>query len=128
MLNNNWPNLNIVIPEDSQPHTFTVNVQDSTQTTYWNIWKLYTHTHKYGTAFNVYLLNPDGSWGAEIYNGDYSYEDGFMVGYYRWGPHVTFETWPGDSLFQVNPLIGMVGQATWVSKPPQSCCLGVFGG
>ena len=104
MLVNNVPNLNISIPEDGQPHSFTIVDQDSSQTKYWNLWKLYTHTHKYGTAFNVWLRNPDGTKGAQIYDGNYSYEDGYDVGYYRWGPHVTFRTWAGDSLFAVNPL------------------------
>ena len=115
MLVNNVPNLNISIPEDGQPHTFTIVDQDSSQTKYWNLWKLYTHTHKYGTAFNVWLRNPDGTKGAQIYDGNYSYEDGYDVGYYRWGPHVTFRTWAGDSLFAVNPLTGLIGEATWIN-------------
>ncbi len=112
---NNVPNLDISIPEDGQPHTFRITDLDSSQTQNWNIWKLYTHTHKYGTAFNVWLRNPDGSKGAQIYDGNYSYEDGYDVGYYRWGPHVTFRTWPGDSLFPVNPLNGLIGEATWIN-------------
>ena len=112
---NNVPDLDISIPQDGQPHTFRIIDQDSNQTQNWNIWKMYTHTHKYGTAFNVWLRNPDGSKGAQIYDGNYSYEDGYDVGYYRWGPHVTFRTWPGDSLFAVNPLNGLIGEATWIN-------------
>ena len=112
---NNVPNLDISIPEDGQPHTFTIVDTDNTQTQYWNLWKLYTHTHKYGTAFNVWLRNPDGTKGAQIYDGNYSYEDGYDVGYYRWGPHVTFRTWPGDSLFAINPHTGLIGEATWIN-------------
>ena len=112
---NNVPNLDISIPQDGQPHTFTILDQDSSQTQYWNLWKLYTHTHKYGTAFNIWLRNPDGTKGAMIYNGNYSYEDGYDVGYYRWGPHVTFRTWADDSLFAVNPVTGLIGEATWVN-------------
>jgi hypothetical protein len=110
---NNFVNDQIVIPEDNQPHTFTVTCIDSSQTQYWKLWKMYTHTHKYGTAFNVWLRNPDGSKGAMVYNGNYSYEDGYDVGYYRWGPHVTFRTWPGDSLFEVDPRLGFIGEATF---------------
>ena len=111
----NYPGLDISIPQDGQPHTFTLNCTDSNLTNYWKIWKMYTHTHKYGTAFNVWLRNPDGTKGAQIYDGNYSYEDGYDVGYYRWGPHVTFRTWPGDSLFSINPLTGVIGEATWVN-------------
>ncbi len=108
-------NMSIFIPEDGQSHSFPLYAQDSTRTTYWNLWKLSSHTHRYGTAFNMWLLNPDGSQGAEVYNGNYSYEDGFDVGYYRWGPHATFRTWPGDSLFPVNPYSGIYGEATWLN-------------
>ena len=105
-------NQNIVIPYKDTVR-WDVYAQDSTRTQNWNIWKLYSHTHKYGTAFNIWSLKEDGTKGPEIYDGNYSYEDGFNVGYYRWGPHVTVRTWPNDSLFPVNPWSGLVGTATW---------------
>ena len=108
-------NMNIAIPHDGQTHTYPLLCQDSSRSTYWNLWKLSSHTHRYGTAFNIWLQNPDGSKGAQIYDGNYSYEDGFDVGYYRWGPHATFRTWPGDSLFPINPLSGVIGEATWLN-------------
>ena len=106
-------NQSIAIPQDNQFHNFNVLAQDSSLTHYWNIWKLYSHTHKYGTAFNIWQNNLDGSPGPQIYDGNYSYEQGFDVGYYRWGPHVTVRTWPDDSLFVANPLSGLTGTATW---------------
>ena len=115
MYNNNFPDFDISIPQDGQPHSFSQTCRDSSMTHYWNLWKLYTHTHRYGTGYNIWQLNPDGSTGNEIYNGDYSYEDGYDVGYYRWGPHVTMRTWAGDSLYPVNPLTGLTATATWVN-------------
>ena len=106
-------NMDIVIPKDGQYHTFPLMAQDSSRTNYWNIWKMSSHTHRYGTGFNMWLKNPDGSKGAKIYNGNYSYEDGYDVGYYRWGPHATTRTFPNDSLFPVNPLTGIISEATW---------------
>ncbi len=38
-----------------------------------------------------------------------------MVGYYRWGVHVTCRTWPNDSLFEVNPRTGFVHTATYMN-------------
>ena len=111
----NYPNLNISIPEDGQPHTFPIVATDSSQTQYWNIWKLMTHTHKYGTGFDVYMRNADGSMGSQIYDGNYSYEEGFNTGYYRWGPHVTIRTWPADSLLVVNPFSGLLGEGTFIN-------------
>ena len=120
---NNYPDLNISIPEDGQPHTFTVTGNDSSFTKYWNVWKMYTHTHKYGTAFNVWLRNPDGTKGAQVYNGNYSYELGYDVGWYRWGPHVTFRTWPGDSLLAVDPRSGFIGEATYINTAGPNPCI-----
>ena len=111
----NFINDQITIPQDNQPHSFPLLAADSTRTNNWNIWKLYSHTHRYGTAFNMWLRNPDGTKGAQIYDGDYSYEDGFEVGYYRWGAHVTVRTWANDSLFPVNPLSGIISEATWMN-------------
>jgi hypothetical protein len=105
-------NQSIAIPLNDTV-SFNVYAQDSTRTQNWDVWKLYSHTHKYGIAFNIWSLNQDGSTGPEIYDGNYSYEDGFNVGYYRWGPHVTVRTWPNDSLFSVNPWSGLIGTATW---------------
>jgi hypothetical protein len=119
----NYPDLDISIPEDGAQHTFDVVCRDTTQTQYWKLWKLYTHTHKYGTAFNVFLRNPDGSKGAQVYDGNYSYENGYDVGYYRWGPHVTFRTWPGDSLFQVDPRLGLIGEATYKNTAGPDPCI-----
>ncbi len=76
---------------------------------------MYSHTHKYGTAYNVWLRNPDGSKGARIYDGNYSYEQGFDVGYYRNGPHVTFRTWADDSLFQIDPRLGIIAEGTFIN-------------
>jgi hypothetical protein len=110
----NFANPDISIPQDGQPHSFSVTCTDST-ITQWNIWKMYSYTHKYGTAFNIYLRNPDGSQGAQVYNGNYDYETGVDVGYYRWGDSVTFRTWQPDSLLLVNSQSGLMGQATYIN-------------
>jgi hypothetical protein len=113
MYNINFPNFYFQIPADGQPHTFTQLGYDSAQTHYWKIWRLYSHTHKYGTAFNIWLRNPDGSKGAEVYNGNYNYEVGYDAGYYRNGTHSTVRQFANDSLLEVNPLTGLIGEATW---------------
>ena len=110
-----WSNDTISIPEDNQPHMLENVGNDSTQTQYYTIWKIYSHTHKYGTGFDIWLRNPDGTKGAQVYDGNYSYEDGYDVGYYRWGPHSTTHTYPDDSMLIVDPRLGFIWDATFTN-------------
>jgi len=111
MLIRNFPVFTITIPQDSQEHVFTEVASDSAETNYWNIWQMYSHTHKYGTDYDIFLRNPDGSIGNQEYEGWYSYEQGFMVGYYRTGVDVTFKYYPDNQLLQVDPRLGFIHRA-----------------
>lgn len=110
-----FPVLDISIPQDNQEHIFTEVANDPAADKSWKIWNLYTHTHKYGTMYNAYVRNPDGSKGDELYNGDYSYELGFDVGYYRTGPEVTFRYFPDNELYEIDPRIGIVHEAGFIN-------------
>lgn len=110
-----FPVLDISIPQDNQEHIFTEVANDPNADRTWKIWNLYTHTHKYGTMYNAYVRNPDGSKGELLYDGDYSYELGFDVGYYRNGPEVTFRYFPDNELFEIDPRLGMVHEAGFIN-------------
>lgn len=43
-----------------------------------------SHTHKYGTDYDIYLRNPDGSKGEQIYEGFYDSDYTFNQGFYDW--------------------------------------------
>lgn len=106
-----FPVLDISIPQSTDEILFTEIANKPNATKTWKIWNLYTHTHKYGSSYNAFVRNPDGSKGEMIYNGDYSYELGFDVGYYRTGPEVTFRYFPDNELFEIDPRIGIVHEA-----------------
>jgi hypothetical protein len=125
MYNINFPNFYFEIPPDGQPHTFTQLGYDSNQTHYWKLWRLYSHTHKYGTKFDIWLRNPDGSKGAKVYDGNYNYEVGYDAGYYRNGTHSTVRQFDNDSLLQVNPMYGLIGEATWRNTGPDTMWWGL---
>lgn len=110
-----FPVLDISIPQDNQEHIFEEIAQDTLATNSWQIWNIYTHTHKYGTMYNAYERNPDGSKGELLYDGDYSYEWGFDVGYYRTGPEVTFRYFPDNDLYEIDPRLGIVHEAGFVN-------------
>ncbi|HEV7230002.1 MAG TPA: T9SS type A sorting domain-containing protein [Bacteroidia bacterium] len=108
-----FANLAISIPEDSMHHTFTSEAYDTTETNSWNVWMLYTHTHKYGTGYNIYLRNPDGTKGTQIYDGFYNFDYTFNQGYYEWGPEAAERTiYP---FLPVDPRNGFVHEATFMN-------------
>jgi len=114
MLIRNFPVFTISIPQDGQEHTFTEIANDTTETRYWKIWQMYSHTHKYGTDYDIFMRNPDGSMGNQEYEGWLSYEQGGInLGYYRFGVDVTFKYYPDDSLLVVDPRLGLIHRAKW---------------
>ncbi len=50
-----------------------------------NLWVLGAHTHQYGTDFDIYLRNADGSRGDQVYEGFYNFDYSFNQGYYDYG-------------------------------------------
>jgi len=46
------------------------------------IYMLSSHTHKYGTDYDIFIRNPDGTKGDQIYEGFYDEEYRFNQGYY----------------------------------------------
>lgn len=48
------------------------------------IYMLSSHTHKWGTDYDIYLKNPDGTRGQQIYEGFYSESYAFNQGFYDW--------------------------------------------
>lgn len=78
-------NLSIFIPnsgtevEFSDVATFGNSANDSIY-----IWFLSSHTHKYGTDYDIFKRNPDGSVGEQLYEGWYNTTYDFNAGYYDW--------------------------------------------
>lgn len=78
-------NLNIFIPNSGNEVTFTDQAtfgNSATDSVY--IWFLSSHTHKYGTDYDIYKRNPDGSQGEQLYEGYYNTTYDFNQGYYDW--------------------------------------------
>jgi hypothetical protein len=109
-----FPDLSIILP----PHDTTRYTQvacDSAETNLWEIWIMYTHTHKYGINYNVWDRNADGSKGPQVYNGYYDFGYTFNQGYYAWGVEAPEEHFQNPFL-EVNPLKGLIHEATWYNS------------
>jgi hypothetical protein len=113
MLIRNYPVETIVIPPDNQEHEFVEVANDTNETRYWMVWQLYGHTHKYGTDYDIFVRNPNGTMGSQEYESWYSYEQGFNVGYHRYGVDATFRYYPDDALLQVDPRLGWIHRARY---------------
>ena len=75
-----------------------------------NIWMLLSHTHQFGTDFDIYLRHPDGSRGEQIYEGFYNNDYTFNQGFYDWAhpPMRLFEP-----PLEVRANYGFIYEAKW---------------
>jgi hypothetical protein len=102
----NFPVFTISIPQDGQEHEFTETAIDTNETKMWKIWMLYSHTHRYGTDYDIWLRNSDGSKSTQIYEGFYNQEYTFNQGFYAWGPDVAIKYF--TPFVEVDPRLGFV--------------------
>lgn len=49
-----------------------------------NLWLLTSHTHKFGIDFDIYEKNPNGTKGAQLYEGFYNQTYSTNQGFYSW--------------------------------------------
>ncbi len=74
------------------------------------IWTISSHTHKYGTDFDVYVRNPNNSKGAQIYEGFYNEDYTFNQGYYDW-VHPAIRRI--DTLLTIKQSEGLIAETEW---------------
>jgi len=77
-------NVQIFIPNNGQEVSFTNVYRDASSQDSLYIWFLSSHTHKYGTDYDIYKRNSDGSQGEQLYEGYYNTTYDFNQGYYDW--------------------------------------------
>jgi len=74
------------VPADGEYHTYSGDIyitDPAREDEEWDIWLLSSHTHKYGVDFDIYMRNPDGTRGEQVYEGFYDTEYQFDQGYYN---------------------------------------------
>ena len=79
-----YPVFQFFIPNDGNPHVFTDAVYETSSEDTVNIWMLSTHTHKYGTDYDIFKRTPGGEKGEQLYEGFFNTEYTFNQGYYDW--------------------------------------------
>jgi hypothetical protein len=111
-------NPSIWIPNDGQTHTFEADFFDSRYPINLYLWSISSHTHQYGTDFNIYLRDEFGNkddliFDAEYANGDHN---DFFIGYdYQHPPFRYF-----DEFLPVRLDKGITYQASYRNTGPRS--------
>lgn len=122
MYSNLITNTNIFIYNNSSDFTFTKEDHDPNETAMWNLWLLSSHTHKYGKDFDIYKRNPDGSKGAQVFEGFYNTDYTINQGYYDWEhPPVKIM----DPMIQIDPRDGLIQEATFNNNGPLPVAFGL---
>jgi hypothetical protein len=103
-------NTSIFINNDGADHTFTKADYTSTAPYMWNIWMLSSHTHKYGNDFDIFLRNPGGSTGTQVFEGWMDYVNNINQGYYDWEHPPVEYFYP---FLSMNPRDGLIQKATF---------------
>jgi hypothetical protein len=75
-----------------------------------HIWMISSHTHKFGTDYDIFIRNADGSKGEQIYEGFYNGDYTFNQGFYDWEhPAVRYF----EPLKEFNSNTGLAFQTKW---------------
>lgn len=115
-------NTSIYIPNDAIDHSYQRADYNAGATRMWNIWLLSSHTHKYGVDFDIFLRNPGGSTGTQIYEGFYNSDYTFNQGYYDW-EHPPVELF--NPLLTINPQDGLIQKAWFNNNGPSPVFFGL---
>jgi len=78
------------------------------------LWMLSSHTHKYGTDYDIYTIDGSGNDINQIYEGKYDYDNDMPAANYDWA-HPTRRYWNGPDLLPLNATWGLRHEATFTN-------------
>ncbi|MCH8904998.1 MAG: T9SS type A sorting domain-containing protein, partial [Bacteroidetes bacterium] len=109
-------NTSISIPNDGNTHTFDKPVYTAGDFDEFFVWQLSSHTHKYGTDYDIYKRNGDGSKGGKLFDASHLGGDPNLafIGYDYQEPPV-LEFYP---FFPIVPDAGFIHEASFVNTGP----------
>jgi hypothetical protein len=101
----------LILPNSTYTNPYADGDNGANETRY--IWMISSHTHKFGTNFDIFKYDntKPGNIGDTIYNGTYDYENGFDLGHYDW-EHPSIRRF--DPLLPINMQTnGIICKTTW---------------
>lgn len=117
-----YPPQLLIIPATGDPYTFNHTLSSSNSSNIadddiWNIWFLSSHTHKYGTQYDIYKRESNGDRGEMLYNGNYDPSYTFELPYYDWAHPANRYFEPLES---VNMKDGLIQEAKYRVFDPEN--------
>lgn len=109
----------LVIPNNARDTVFT-NVQTAVNETRY-FWMMQSHTHKLGRDYDIYLRNPDGTKGNQVFEGFYNEDYTFNQGYYDW-VHPAVRMF--DPLLEVDMNNGLIHEGKFFNNGPDTVRFG----
>lgn len=103
----------LVIPPNTVDSVYTIDQHEAGAGHTWYIWSIMAHTHQTGQDYQVWMRNPDGTKGENIYNGHYDATYTFDQGHYDW-QHPPFRTFD-EELLEVDFANGLIHEATFTN-------------
>ncbi len=116
---NENPYLLKVPPTNGQPYVEEM-IQIVPDTTFY-YWTMQAHTHKLGADYDIYLRNPNGTRGEQIYEGFYDVGYEFNQGYFSYS-HPPIRKW--DEFYPINMDNGLIFEAQWLNPSPDTVGFG----
>ena len=112
----------LFIPNDGVEHKFTMEQYEPGSTDTWYFWLLQAHTHQLGIDYDIFLRNPDGTKGDQVYEGFFDPEYTFNQGFYDYA-HPAVRKF--DPLLEVPASTGLIHEATYVNNGPSPVGFGL---
>jgi len=108
-------------PGVSNHEWFMKNFEEAGNDETIHIWSLGSHTHKYGTDFDIYL-NENGTQGEQVYEGDFNFDYTVNQGYYNFA-EPAFRIF--DEFLPVNTSEGLIIKGEYTNTSDQTVRIGV---
>jgi hypothetical protein len=119
-----WEVGNLILPPNAPGETTTLTITqiNNPDTGFWYIWSLQAHTHQLGKSYNVWLRNPDGSKGTNIYDGNMDPTYTFNTGRFDW-EHAPLHYF--NPLQPVDMSNGLIHEASFYNNTPDTVGFGL---
>ena len=115
------------IPNDGVPYTHDAVAYDNSADPEDEIfiWSMTSHTHRHGSDFNIYLRNPDGSKGEQLFDASCGATEGVPgcldeIYDYR---HPPVRFW--ESMKPARPKYGIIYETTWINEEDHDLYFGL---
>lgn len=114
-------NATLVLPSGEQTRDYDDPDNNSSVKEWRYVWTMTSHSHKYGTDYDIYVRDTTGTITDKVYEGFYDYKNDYDKGYYDWEHPATRtinEFLPVKFGKHNNKKAGLVARTKWQVNEP----------